>query len=525
MTTAVATTPTPTTPAPPSSSASASRAVALPPAGASPHRRSQLALVVVAVAAVAVAVVLGVIGGVGRVVELDATRGVVLGVVALVALVVLRFAHRYLDGDAGRANALRALGSTVAGAATVVVADDLGLLALAWTATSLALHGLLTHHHERPAAVAAAHKKFVLSRVADVCVIGGVVCLAAAYDTTHVSAIVAAAERDASLTGLAHAGIVLIALAAVLRCAQLPFHGWLIQVMEAPTPVSALLHVGVVNLGGVVLLQFAVLVDGAPAARAVLLAFGIVTAVVGALVMTTRVSVKVALAWSTCAQMGIMLVQCGLGAWELALLHLVAHSLYKAHAFLRAGSTVRRSTIAWTVPGHGRPSAVAMAAGVGIAAAVTGLAAAAWVRLPSTSSLGRAGWLFVGALALAAVPLATAWVVRPGRRRAARLVALPVISLALHEVAARIAPHGTEAPMAAIVAVAVALAALFASHVAMTVAPDAALVRRARPWLFRGLFIDEAFTRALLRGFPPPSPTLRSTHLTPPTSTIRLVAE
>lgn len=93
-------------------------------------------------------------------------------------------------------------------------------------------------------------------------------------------------------------------LAAVLKCARLPFHGWLIQVMEAPTPVSALLHAGVVNLGGVVLLRFAPVVDRAVETRALLVVVGVLTAVVASLVMTTRVSVKVSLAWSTCARWG-----------------------------------------------------------------------------------------------------------------------------------------------------------------------------------------------------------------------------
>ena len=72
--------------------------------------------------------------------------------------------------------------------------------------------------------------------------------------------------------------------------------------------------------------------------------------------MTTRVSVKVALAWSTCAQMGFMLMQCGIGLWEMALLHLVAHSLYKAHAFLAAGGTVRRTQRRQLAPRPTTPS-------------------------------------------------------------------------------------------------------------------------------------------------------------------------
>ena len=136
----------------------------------------------------------------------------------------------------------------------------------------------------------------------------------------------------------------------MLKCAQLPVHGWLIQVMEAPTPVSALLHAGVVNLGGFLLIRLGTLVADVPAAQALLVVVGSVTAVVAALVMMTRISIKVSLAWSTCAQMGFMLMQCGLGLHDLALLHLVAHSLYKAHAFLGAGGAVEQNRLQQMTP-------------------------------------------------------------------------------------------------------------------------------------------------------------------------------
>ena len=105
----------------------------------------------------------------------------------------------------------------------------------------------------------------------------------------------------------------LFVLAAVLKTALLPLHGWLIQVMEAPTPVSALLHAGVVNIGGFILIRLAELISLAPVAQVVLVVAGSLSAVLAGLVMLSRVSIKVRLAWSTCAQMGFMLAQCGLG--------------------------------------------------------------------------------------------------------------------------------------------------------------------------------------------------------------------
>jgi NADH:ubiquinone oxidoreductase subunit 5 (subunit L)/multisubunit Na+/H+ antiporter MnhA subunit len=126
-----------------------------------------------------------------------------------------------------------------------------------------------------------------------------------------------------------------------LKTAAFPVHGWLTEVMEAPTPVSALLHAGIINAGGVLLIRNAELVQASPGAMAALVMLGGATALFGAIVMLTQSAVKTALAWSTVAQMGFMLLQCGLGLWTLALLHIIAHSLYKAHAFLASGGAVR----------------------------------------------------------------------------------------------------------------------------------------------------------------------------------------
>jgi NAD(P)H-quinone oxidoreductase subunit 5 len=142
------------------------------------------------------------------------------------------------------------------------------------------------------------------------------------------------------LSRLEQLAALLIASAAMVKCAQFPMHGWLIQVVEAPTPVSALLHAGVINLGGFLLLM-APLMRHADLANWLLLIVAGLTCVAAALITMTRVSVKVLLAWSTVAQMGLMLVECALGQYGLALLHLVAHSCYKAYAFLAAGSRGR----------------------------------------------------------------------------------------------------------------------------------------------------------------------------------------
>ena len=167
------------------------------------------------------------------------------------------------------------------------------------------------------------------------------ILLARTYGTTDIATILVAA-RSGSGGGLAVAAAALLASAAMLKSAQFPTHGWLTEVMETPTPVSALLHAGVINAGGFLLIRFADVMLLAPGVLTVLVMIGGFTAVFGGLVMLTQPAVKTSLAWSTVAQMGFMMLECGLGLFPLALLHIVAHSLYKAHSFLASGGAVER---------------------------------------------------------------------------------------------------------------------------------------------------------------------------------------
>ena len=390
------------------------------------------------------------------------------------------------------------------------------LLTLAWAATSLALHGLLTFFGDRPVAVAVAHKKFILARCADLCMVGAMVAFGSSFNTLRIDEITAQAAAAALPMG-ARIGIAFVALAALLKCAQLPFHGWLIQVMEAPTPVSALLHAGVVNLGGFVLLRFAPVVDSAIETRVLLVVVGTTTAVIAALVMTTRVSIKVALAWSTCAQMGFMLMQCGLGLWQMALLHLVAHSLYKAHAFLGAGGVVRQTQRKQLVPKPTAPTSAVLLLDTTVVVAGTCAAGWAWGQLPFADPPSATTWLLVGIVAVALAPLANAVHNPDGRRRRLPLIAgtiaVPLAYFALHDIVGQLVPHGPSAPVALLVFVAIAFTLLFIVYAVCVVAPSGALSTRIYPWMYGGLFLDEAFTRVAFAVWPPPTPRSRPSAL------------
>ncbi len=277
--------------------------------------------------------------GVGLSIRLDAVSSVMFLLVSFVGWVVVRYAATYLDGEARQGAFTGWLCMTLASVLLLVLSGNLVQLVLAWVATSLFLHRLLLFYPDRIAARRAAAKKFVTARLGDVALISAAVLLTLAYGTTDIEAILSAA-RVGSGGGLAIAAAGFLAAAALLKSAQFPMHGWLTEVMETPTPVSALLHAGVINAGGFLLIRFADVMLLAPGVLAVLVMVGGFTALFGGLVMLTQPAVKTSLAWSTVAQMGFMILECGLGLFPLALLHIVAHSLYKAHSFLASGGAV-----------------------------------------------------------------------------------------------------------------------------------------------------------------------------------------
>ena len=455
-------------------------------------------------------------GAVGFGLRADTIGGAMMLLVAFIGWVIVRYSQPYLNGEREERRYVRWLMATLAAVSVVVAANHVLLLALAWMASSVAMHRLLNFFGHRPAAVAAAHKKFIAARTADTCMLSAAALLACAFRTLNIDEI---AARAAGLSGLglpvgAQVAALLISVAALMKCAQLPFHGWLIQVMEAPTPVSALMHAGVVNLGGFVLLRFAPLVSGVPATQVLLVAAGTATAVLAALVMTTRISVKVRLAWSTCAQMGFMLMECGLGVWELALLHLLAHSLYKAHAFLGAGGAVRQATLHRLAPSERAPGLWTLLAGAAAGLGMTALAWLVWSLLLPQQSGAVTTWttgVLAAIVALALVPLLSGRAALLGRRWLPTLLlgtfGVAASYFGLHLVFAQWVGTETRPPPAGLLEiVAVAFGLLFALQCAVTTSPQGPLVRRLYPWFYGGLFLDEKLSRVVFAVWPPPLP-------------------
>jgi NAD(P)H-quinone oxidoreductase subunit 5 len=441
------------------------------------------------------------------IVRVDGASSLALALVTALGLVVARFSRRYLAGGPGLFEYARALLATLAAVSIVVVTGHLAIALAAFAAKSVALHRLIRYRPDRPRAASLGREKRVLDRAADLAGLVALALVAHAAGTLDLAALASFGRAVGRLPVEAELGVTLLAVAVALRSAQLPFHGWMTRVMELPTPVSALLHAGVVNLGGYLLLRVAPLVDAAPLARAALVAVGASTAVVGVLAMATRPTAKTTLAWSTIAQMGFLLVECGLGAWSLALVHLVVHSLYKAHAFLRAGSAAavaERRALVRTEPTTMRRELAGIALTLGALAASIAVIGPAHLATPTAGlSIAHAiGLAPLVARGLAHGPLGAAIAVGA----AAALGCAHVVAHALVVVLAA-PPASSPPPLVACATLAGALVALRVGEAALAARPDGALAAWIREAIEPRLPLDAPVARAAAPPHAPAAPT------------------
>lgn len=258
-----------------------------------------------------------------------------LVLVGVLAFVVTNYARTNFRLDPRRRSFITKLLGCLSAVLILIVSNNIIVFFAAWMAISLQLHSLLMFYPERDRAVLAAHKKFILARCSESFLGTGLLLMYLHTGSLQLDTILqSVTATNAAPELIQHIAGLCLVMAALIKCAQLPLHGWLIQVVEAPTPVSALLHAGIINLGGFLLLTTTPIWSNSAPAVWLLCIVSAASCCFAALIMATRISIKVRLAWSTCAQMGLMLLEIGLGYYDLALLHLIAHSVYKAHAFL-----------------------------------------------------------------------------------------------------------------------------------------------------------------------------------------------
>jgi len=278
--------------------------------------------------------------GLGLSLRLDALSMTMFTMIAILAFVVLRFSNNYLEGDRRKNIFMARMATTIASVELLVLSGNLLQLLILWVITSVCLHYLLVFYRNRPQAIAAARKKFIVARLGDLALLAATLLIYFEIGSGDIGEIFAYVQNVEVLSNSLIWATIFIVITAALKSAQFPTHGWLVKVVETPTPVSALLHAGLLNAGPFLIVRMSFLMSESTAGSILLIIIAGFTALFASVVFLTQSSVKVGLGYSSIAHMGFSLLICGFGVYSAAILHVVAHSFYKAHSFLSTGSVI-----------------------------------------------------------------------------------------------------------------------------------------------------------------------------------------
>jgi NAD(P)H-quinone oxidoreductase subunit 5 len=305
--------------------------------------------------------------------RIDALAIVMLLLVLGLSSLIQFFAVRYLRGDRRQMWFVVTANLMTASTVVMVCASTVLVFGLAWVGAGASLVGMLATYRQLPQALDGVRRTALRLLIGDLSLAAAVALLMIIHGGDILFADLGRTLRDAP-TGVMTAVAVLLVIPALARSSQVPFHGWLPATLAAPTPVSALLHAGVVNAGAILILRFSPVIGGSRWGMSLIFCAGAVTLVYASVVRLVKPDVKGRLVFSTMAQMGFMMLACGLGAFAAAVLHLIAHGLFKSALFLGAGSGVARSAKQRSWPARRPPgriqatAAVVLSLGVPIAA-------------------------------------------------------------------------------------------------------------------------------------------------------------
>ena len=272
---------------------------------------------------------------------IDPLAVIMLGLVSFVALLIQVYSVGYMAGQA-RFGWYFAAHALFAGAMlALVLADNLLLLYITWELVGLGSYLLIGFWYERRSAAEAAKKAFVTTRIGDVGLLIGILILFKATGTFDMTAIFDAAKAGDIASSTLTWATLLIFLGAMGKSAQFPFHVWLPDAMEGPSPVSALIHAATMVAAGVYLVaRMFPLFQLAPDTLLVVATIGLITAAIAAGMALVMTDLKRILAYSTISHLGFMMLALGAGGVAAAIFHLVAHAFAKALLFLGAGSVM-----------------------------------------------------------------------------------------------------------------------------------------------------------------------------------------
>jgi len=294
---------------------------------------------------------------------IDRLSAVMMVLISGVGTVIFTYSIGHMYEDPHDRRFLSLIGFTTTVLLCMVSSVNLMMLFLAWQVISCLLY-VLAHNHSHEATRKGAVRTFTILRIGDVAFLSAIVLAYQLYGTLEFQPLFSkATELPITLSpwpGIEISGPTMISLllfiGAMSKSAQFPLFIWLPGYLYAPTPATALLHAGIINAGGFLINRLAPLFGLSSTTLHVALVVGTLTAILGATMMLVQNDIKNTLGFSTIGQMGYMIMECGLGAFSLAIFHLIAHGLFKATMFLNSGNVIHKARQEPTFP-HADPHA------------------------------------------------------------------------------------------------------------------------------------------------------------------------
>jgi NADH-quinone oxidoreductase subunit L len=257
-------------------------------------------------------------------------------VVSGVGFLIVGYSIGYMDGDDEERRYFAYMALFVFSMLLLVQSANLLILLAGWGLVGLCSYLLIGYHHERPQAVAAAKKAFIMNAFGDATMALALFVLI--WETGSTSLGFDGIPVDGTIATLVALGLL---GGAVAKSAQIPLHTWLPDAMEGPTPVSALIHAATMVTAGVyMLVRLSPIFEAAPEVQDLAAGLGAVTLLVAGLIALVQTDIKRVIAYSTMSQIGYMFVGAGIGAYASAMFHLMTHAFFKALLFLAAGVVI-----------------------------------------------------------------------------------------------------------------------------------------------------------------------------------------
>ncbi len=274
---------------------------------------------------------------------IDPLASVMAVAVSGISFIVHKYSVRYMQDDGGYKRFFALLDLITASILLTVLSNNLLLLFIGWHLIGVFLYYLLSHNLESSSANRFAGWTLNTHRFGDIPLLIAIFLLFNEFGTFDFSKISEELQRyEGNIMLLETVGI-LIVLSAFAKSAQFPVHIWLPYTMEGPTPVSALMHAGIVNAGGFLINRFAPVYYNAEWGLHLAFWVGLITAILGSMLMLMQTDIKKSLGYSTVGQMGYMIMECGVGAFALAIYHLIAHGIFKATLFMGSGNVIHEA--------------------------------------------------------------------------------------------------------------------------------------------------------------------------------------